>query len=111
MCNLGGTRGRAKEQGKSAHGWERGGKSIGKYQAMQLMICLEQVDALARVARQIHGYRPAAGGGLDAVDGDEAMRRVDGVPELVVQGVVVATVGSPPVPWDVGCWKGICLRC
>lgn len=78
---------------------------------MHLVVCLEQIDAFARVAGQIHGHGPVAGGGLGAVDGNEAVRRVDGVPELVVQTTVVAAVGSPPVPRGVCCWEGVCLGC
>ena len=98
-----------KEEGARAQDMEKLGAVL--YQTMQLVICLEQIHALARVARQAHGDWPVPVRGLCTVDGNEAVGRVDGFPEGIVPRVVMAAVNGPPVPTNMGHWKDADLRC
>lgn len=65
-------------------------------QAVQLVVRFEEVDALASVRGQMHRRRPVLAGGSVAVDGDEAVRGEDGVPQGVLFGIVWRAVLRVP---------------
>jgi hypothetical protein len=65
-------------------------------QAMHLVISFEQVDSLATVTWQPHTLRPVLRSCLVLVDGDEAVRGPNGVPESTTVIVILWTVSCVP---------------
>lgn len=66
------------------------------YQAVQLVVGLDEIDAFAVVAREIHRLGPAVRESAVAIYRDEAMRGFDLVPEKIALCSVCGVPTSMP---------------